>query len=81
MWNPYLTAALNLFVSPIAPSLRTVKKLLDNGADPCLSDHRNNTALHQALRYGRTDCVEVLLDGGALVDSINDVIFNNCNHR
>ena len=76
-WQPHPFYQLDTPFLSLTRRFRTVKWLLNRGADPCLTDDHGNTALHQALRYGRIDCVEVLLDSKARVDPINDVKSND----
>lgn len=46
-------------------SLREVKRLLRNGADPEIADEKGMTPLHVAAYWGETDIVEALLKAGA----------------
>lgn len=39
--------------------------LLDNGANPCLGDKRQMTALHYAARFGFKEIVKLLMTYGA----------------
>ena len=53
---------LNVAASTNAP--RSLKLLLEQGANPLLRNHLNNTPLHEAVRYGHLACVEVFLQAG-----------------
>lgn len=53
---------LNVAASTNAP--RSLKLLLEQGANPLLRNHLHNTPLHEAVRYGHLACVEVLLQAG-----------------
>lgn len=50
-----------------------VRLLLESGANVNATDDLDNTALHHAVRWGRTDVVHMLLDAGAdaTIDNIN----------
>lgn len=50
-----------------------VRLLLESGADVNATDDLDNTALHHAVRWGRTDIARLLLDAGAdvTIDNID----------
>lgn len=52
-------------------SLKEVKKLLRDGADPNIPDDHGLTPLHQAAYWGETEIVEALIRAGANVNAEN----------
>jgi len=48
--------------------MRIIEILLDTGASPNATNAVGSNAIHLAIRYGRRDVVNVLLEQGAVVD-------------
>jgi ankyrin repeat protein len=64
-WTPLMHAAL-------AGGAREIELLLQHGAEPDASCPKTgDTALIMAARAGHTECVRILLDGGATVNRTN----------
>ena len=61
------------FVAAANGSARSLKALLDAGADVRLEARKNGvSALHSASAFGHTECVRLLLKAKALVDATNN---------
>mmetsp|Transcript_31492 Transcript_31492/g.61440 ORF Transcript_31492/g.61440 Transcript_31492/m.61440 type:complete len:902 (-) Transcript_31492:117-2822(-) len=56
---------------------RSVKVLLNNGADPNLANHSGNTALHLACERENRAVIKLLVRFGAKVDAVN-IIGDTC---
>lgn len=50
-----------------------VAVLLEHGADPNITDHDGNTALHLAVQTANVFVAEILLQYNAQIDALNEV--------
>ena len=53
----------------ISGDVKSVKKLLKEGADPNVRDEKGRTPLHHAVKDGRLDIVKLLVESGADVNA------------